>query len=210
MPDPSSTPVPTSGYRRPRDGAVETAVFAATLAELTDRGYDALTLSTVATRAGVSRETVFTRWRSKQHLVLAAVNDLATRQPVPDTGVFRDDLVAHADALTAVLAHPGAAEVLTSLIVAAQTHEAAAVTLRVGPIAARRLLLRRTVEQAQQRGALSSDVDARTVADAVVGVLCYRLLIAREPLGTDVAQQVVELVAGPQITAHPEHPAQSA
>lgn len=171
-------------------------MLAATLDELDEHGYDALTLTTVAARAGVDLQTVFTRWRSKQHLVLAAINRLAARQTVVETGAVRDDLAGHAAALVAVLGHPGAAEVLTSLIVTAQRHDAAAVTLRVGPIAERRAQLRRVVERARRQGAVPPEVDARVVADAVVGMLCYRLLIARESVGDDAADQIVALVLG--------------
>lgn len=177
-------------------------MFDATLTELRSGGYDALTLSIVASRAGVARETLFRDWHSKQHLVLAAIDDLGRQLHVTDRGELRDDLLAHLAALTTVLGHPGAVDVLTSLMIAARTSDAAAVTLRIGPIAARRLALARTVRAAQEQGRYPALVHPSVVADAIVGPLCYKLLIARESLRAGHTEQLVDLVLGAYV-AHP-------
>lgn len=197
MPDPHRAPAPTARSRRRTGGdPVDVAVCAATREELRTSGYDALTLSSVARRARLPRETVFGRWRSKQHLVMAAIADLAERQPAPATGRLHDDLTTQVRSLVDLLDHPGAREVLTALVVAAQDSGAAAVTLQVGFVAERRLQLRRSIEREQRTGRYPASLDPRAVADAIIGALCYRALIAREPLDDAFARQVVALALG--------------
>jgi AcrR family transcriptional regulator len=85
--------------RRPRRRGAQllAAVFDAVLAELSERGYGALTVDAVAQRARVSKASLYRRWPSKRDLVLAAVQAVlpADREDLADTGTLRDDLVAY-------------------------------------------------------------------------------------------------------------------
>lgn len=83
---------------RPRPGGrtarVREQVLAAVQAELTENGYDSLTVDTVAARAGVHRTTVYRRWRDVGGLiadVFAAARDLDWHPH--DTGSLHGDLV---------------------------------------------------------------------------------------------------------------------
>ena len=69
-----------AGRARPagRGPKVRAAVLAATLAELTETGYAALTVDNVARRAEVHKTTVYRRWKDREGLVADAVAQLAT------------------------------------------------------------------------------------------------------------------------------------
>jgi AcrR family transcriptional regulator len=79
-----------------RHGAeLETAIHAAVLGELKERGYAGLTYDGVAARAATSRPVLYRRWATKAEMVLAAV--IASRTEVlvsPDTGRLAPDLYA--------------------------------------------------------------------------------------------------------------------
>ncbi|MFT8395606.1 TetR/AcrR family transcriptional regulator [Propionibacterium sp.] len=81
---------------RRRGAALESALLDAAWQELSERGYDALTIDGVAERAGTSRPVIYRRWAGKPELVQAAlVHGLRTeRGAVPDTGTLRGDLIA--------------------------------------------------------------------------------------------------------------------
>lgn len=84
--------------RRPRRRGerLVAAVFQAVLAELSDRGYAALTLDAVAARAKVSKATLYRRWAGKRDLVLAAIQAaLPDPDQLADTGSLRADLLAY-------------------------------------------------------------------------------------------------------------------
>ena len=67
----------------------------ATWAEVDVEGLAGLSLDKVAARAGVSKATIYRRWRSKEALVLDAWRiAIANVHTVPDTGSLRGDLTA--------------------------------------------------------------------------------------------------------------------
>ncbi|GAB3116715.1 TetR/AcrR family transcriptional regulator [Streptomyces calidiresistens] len=86
----------TRPARRRRGAALEGALLDAAWAELNERGYELLSLETVAKRANTSKPVLYRRWPSKADLVWAALLHVIERDPiaVPDTGTLRDDVIA--------------------------------------------------------------------------------------------------------------------
>lgn len=86
-----------SGQTRRRGAALESALLTAAWDELMERGYEGLSLDSVAARAGTSRPVLARRWSDRRDLVIAAVRHWAehNRLPVPDTGTLRGDLLAY-------------------------------------------------------------------------------------------------------------------
>ena len=82
------------GPGRPRDEANDVAILDATERLLGRRGYEAMTVDQVAADAGVSKPTIYLRYRSKRDLVAAMIDRL--RPPLPDasSGSVAKDLVA--------------------------------------------------------------------------------------------------------------------
>jgi AcrR family transcriptional regulator len=79
---------------RPRDGAVDTAILDATERWLASRGYEAMTVEQVAVAAGVSKPTIYLRYRSKAELVEAMIERLRPPLPSGDGASARDELVS--------------------------------------------------------------------------------------------------------------------
>jgi AcrR family transcriptional regulator len=79
---------------RPRSAERDSALLEATQDLLVEVGYDRLSMDAVAARCRASKATIYRRWSSKQELVLDAVSALHHRQPTPDTGTLRGDLIA--------------------------------------------------------------------------------------------------------------------
>src|SRR6266436_5948028 len=61
---------------RPRDETRDAAILEATIAVLSDVGYDRLTIDAVATKAKASKATVYRRWQNKAGLVVDALATL--------------------------------------------------------------------------------------------------------------------------------------
>ena len=64
--------VTTTATRR-RGAALEHAIFEATLAELSEFGYNALVIDRVARRARLGRASIYRRWTTKRDLVADAI-----------------------------------------------------------------------------------------------------------------------------------------
>jgi AcrR family transcriptional regulator len=80
---------------RPRSEQAEHAILQATARLLSERGLAALTIENVALRAGVGKATIYRRWATKGLLAFDAFEaDFLGRQPLPDTGTLRGDLLA--------------------------------------------------------------------------------------------------------------------
>ncbi|MBN6052035.1 TetR/AcrR family transcriptional regulator, partial [Nonomuraea sp. RK-328] len=103
-----------------RGAKVRAAVHAATLAELVDKGYAALTVEGVAQRAGVHKTTVYRRWKDRESLLVDALAEhMAADVPVPDTGTVEGDLRALARSLVQSYTSPTGRAVLAAMFTGA-------------------------------------------------------------------------------------------
>ena len=83
--------------RRPggRSARVQVAVFEATIQLLEERGYERLSIASIAEHAGTHETSLYRRWNTKEQLILEALDRRVAQEiPVPDTGTLRSDLVA--------------------------------------------------------------------------------------------------------------------
>ncbi|RKR90393.1 TetR family transcriptional regulator [Micromonospora pisi] len=163
---------------RPRDGRVDRAVVAATVALLVEGGgVDSLSIDDIAARAGVGKASIYRRWPNKHALLNSVVADLP--EVVPD--------------LTGVGVPDGLRRVCVSLLVSARDEEvgrllpALAGLGRADPellerylsVAAggRRRLLRQLLERGVGTGEIRDDVDPVDAAGLIVrSILGYGLL----------------------------------
>ena len=91
---------------RPRDEAIDAAILDATVQEIIDVGFFAVSMERVATRAGVAKTTVYRRWPDAVELGVEALRRL--KGPVgepPDAGA-RDQIVWLAERMRRVWANP--------------------------------------------------------------------------------------------------------
>jgi AcrR family transcriptional regulator len=87
--------VEPTGPQRRRGAALETAILDATWAELSEVGYQRLTMEGVAARAQTGKQVLYRRWRNRAELVMATVRRQVTpiSRNLPDTGRLRDDVL---------------------------------------------------------------------------------------------------------------------
>jgi AcrR family transcriptional regulator len=193
----SDRPVRRGGVRvgagRPRRPGVEQAVFEATLRLLATRDYGEISIETMAERAGVSRTTIYRRWRSKAAVVAAAVSSLyLDRVEVPDTGSLSQDLVTLLTETYRVMAD-GDGRVLEKLV--RQSGQNPELTELVRSILyARRRMYATILNRAIARGEMPPEADQELLLDLLLGPLWFRLLVSGAPITPAAARSVVELV----------------
>jgi AcrR family transcriptional regulator len=184
------------GRQRPggRSARVRAATIAATLAELADSGYTALSLESVARRAGVHKTTLYRRWGSREELVLEAMLDRAGQHiSVPDTGSLREDLFALVRTAAANAASPEVAA-MARAVAAESPYDSRLATANHRFWDERLELDAVIVRRAIERGEVAPGVEPRQVIESVLGPIHLRLLLTGEPIDDAFLHAVVDTV----------------
>lgn len=161
-------------------------------------GYSRLTIDAIATRARVSKATIYRWWPNKAAVVMEAF--LTTVEPdiaFADSGSVRDDLVEQAAALARLLTERRLGQMVLALLGEAQADVELATALRQGWQQPRRDAGRDVLRRAVDRGQLRTDCDIDLVLDGIYGPIYLRLLFGHAPLDRpDIDQLVDQALAG--------------
>jgi AcrR family transcriptional regulator len=192
--------------RRPggRSAQIRARVLEAVLLELTEFGYQALSLERVAARANVHRTTVYRRWSSKDYLLLDAVSErAAVTVTIPDSGFALEDLTALAVRVGETFSAPEIAALVRAFI--AEPASSSPIAALGHQFLTERLQTDRTVVQrAIDRGELVSATDPGTLIETLLGAVFFRLFALREPVGEEFANQVASIVLNGSRNASPD------
>lgn len=157
-------------------------MFAATIDELSERGYDDIGIETIAARAGVHKTTLYRRWHSKAELITQVLASSAQSMiPVPDTGSAEADLRALARSVQDVLSDPRGAAITRALL-AGSARSPEIRQLMEDYWATRLAAISVIVDRAAARGELPAGTDPEMVMRAVAAPLFYQLLVTFQPI----------------------------
>jgi AcrR family transcriptional regulator len=180
---------------RPRSEQSHRAILDAANVLLEERGFVDLTIDEVAQRAGVSKATIYRRWPTRGTLVFEAFSaDFLARQPLPDTGSLRGDLLSALRAWIRTVKGTVTGRTLIGLIAEVQRDPELAEIWRERFLAPVRTHHRLMIDRAVERGEVSSNIDPEVVLDLLYGPLYHRLLQSHLPLSDRFAQVVVDIV----------------
>ena len=179
---------PGRGRRRAEDVRHATLTAAAEL--LLAEGVHALTFSKVATRAGVSKMTLYKWWPSPGALAFDAYfNAFQATLAFPDTGDIRADLTSQLHVFVDLLNRNGS--VIAGIIGAAQGDPDLAEALSEHYVAHRRALAVERLTRAREAGQIRAGVDLETIVDQLWGAVYHRLLLPAQPLTTEFADRLI-------------------
>jgi AcrR family transcriptional regulator len=173
---------------RPRNPASATAILAAAIALLRERGYEGLTLDEVARVAGVGKSSLYSRFRTRAELAAAALASLQRELP-PSSGELRTDLMASLRAAERNLSHVGPG-VLGAVLGSGSSDGRPHGRLIVGPAASR---LGRLLELGRARGVVAQRADLQAALELLVGALLARVLLTDE-VGAPWPERVVDAI----------------
>ncbi len=191
--DDTVKPARTQGVGRPRSEEAHQAILAATLELLAEVGFSALTIESIATRAGVGKATIYRRWTSKLPLVVDAFGGLPALEDV-DRGDLRDDLVGMLRRYLEAFNSTPLAEVLPSL--AGERSHNTELEVLDSVLKGRRQPLLAAFRRAVARGELSPDLDLELAADLVVGPIAVRLYFTGGRIHPRIVGPMVDLALG--------------
>jgi AcrR family transcriptional regulator len=186
----------TTGVARRRRGpALEEALLDAAWTELTERGYDDMTIDAVAVRAGTSRAVLYRRWPNKQELVLAALAHEVGKDVVvvPDTGSLRGDvieLLQQANKLRIGLV----AALMTRLGGFYQQTGRSLADIRKFVQGDRDAVLEQIIQRAIERGEIQPEQVTDRIARLPVELFRYEILMTLQPLSDAAIEEIVDTI----------------
>lgn len=192
---------------RRRGTDLESAIFAATLAELASHGMNGLTFESIAASAGAGKASLYRRWRDTEHLLLAALSHSENEAEVGDhpagtrllaTGDLRDELIAFLGDLADGLTTP-VGQILAPLLLERERRPEMwerIVALLVEP---RQRLVADALARAAARGDIHEDAITPTRASAGAALVLGRHLTTG-PVDHATITEIVDDVVLPALT----------
>ena len=179
---------------RQRSTVAETAVLKATMALLEDRPLCSVTAEDIASKARVSKATLYKWWPNKSRIALDAfLAQMAEDVPIPDTGSARLDFLEQLkSAIRFYTSRRG--RVLSHFIAEGRSDPELLKAFQERFQQPRRKAVQVIWERGVVRGELRADIDAGTVIDLLFGPIVYRLMTEHGPLNDAAAEMLVEAV----------------
>jgi AcrR family transcriptional regulator len=185
-----SAPAPAARRRpgRPRSVESEKAILKATSKLLADEGYFGLTVSKVAARARASKSTIYRRWPTKEHLVIAAFNLWPALTP-RDKGDLMSDLIDLYQQSLRQHYRAAAGAIMPSLLAERSSNPALSALFeslmerRLDPT---RVILKRAIE----RGELPDNTDLELALEAVTGAAFLRVYFLSKDLSAKAMRKL--------------------
>jgi AcrR family transcriptional regulator len=189
------TETPRRRPGRPRRRTADDAITTAALDLLAERGFQAATIEAIALEAGVGRNTIYRRWRSKEELIADALRELTT--DVDFSG--EDDLYSllrnWVHEIARSFSDPLLGRLLAGVLGELQRNPVFADVYADRVFGPRRRALVDRLTQARERGELRADIDVEHVADVLVGPLLLRILpLGLSPFSETYAEDLLETV----------------
>lgn len=163
---------------RPKDEARRAAALTATRDLLIAKGYDELTMSEVARRAGVSRPFVYDNWGSKFALVEDAIfTSVLPTGTIDENKPFAEALNDLIAAMVAVQSSPAYLAGLPGLSAELYNRPDLVEQIETKYIAPIRAVYVRLIKRGQAQGIVRADVDGSALMDTLRGAVMLHTLI---------------------------------
>jgi AcrR family transcriptional regulator len=182
-PDGAGAPERAGQPGRPRSQEAEDAILEATMLILAEEGYGELTTSKIAARARASKSTIYRRWPSKEHLVLAAFDRSPPLCP-RDSGDLAADLLDIVQQFVRLLRETPLGGALAALA-AERAHNPSLAAAFDPWLTRRRQPTRQILERAVARSELPPDLDLELALDLIWGPLMLRLVFPQSAVTPD-------------------------
>ncbi|MDW3217039.1 MAG: TetR/AcrR family transcriptional regulator [Acidimicrobiales bacterium] len=187
---------PAAERANPRVTRTRQAILEATLDELAEVGYGALTIESVAARAGASKATIYRHWDGKLDLFTDAVATLKSMPTYVEADDPYDSIVAFFEAVATHVGHGRFSACIPAVIEASITdpgvHE-----FHVRSTAERQAYGAAMLDAARDAGHLDDDVDTATMAERLVAPIFFRRIMTAAPFPVDEVRSLVDAVLGP-------------
>ncbi|MBW4539211.1 MAG: TetR/AcrR family transcriptional regulator [Myxacorys chilensis ATA2-1-KO14] len=166
---------------RPRSVQSHAAMLQATLEILGEVGFDAMSIDTIAARAGVGKTTIYRRYASKAELVADAIERVREEIVIPDTGRLESDIDALIQSAAQITLSPLGRQTVAMIISSASSNPEFAKIYWTKYLQPRRQAFAVVLERAKARREIQADLDPGLVFDAMSGIMLYASIFQPNP-----------------------------
>ena len=172
------------------------ALHRAFFEEWAEKGYAAISLERVASRAGAGKAAIYRRWHSKREFALEAIEKAGVAMvDLSDHGSLQADITAYLLKTRAVLRHRLVRNIVPDLV-AERMRSGDLAEIQETLSAVRRNLGHQMIERAISRNELNATVDRELAFDFIPAPMYWRVIIrGRSVSKADVNRQVIAIVA---------------
>ncbi|MEH1820075.1 MAG: TetR/AcrR family transcriptional regulator [Nostoc sp.] len=158
---------------RPRNLQSHQAILQASLELLSEVGYERTSIDAIAVRAGVSKPTIYRRYKGKEELIASAIESFREEVIIPDTGSLWDDIDALIENAAQVTLSPLGRQTVAMIISSASTSPQFAQIYWTKYLQPRRQAFAVVIERAKVRNEVDADLDPSLVFDTMSGIMLY-------------------------------------
>jgi AcrR family transcriptional regulator len=188
-----TTTTPRRG--RPRRPTASKAILDATLELLAEGGFPAATIDAICARAGVGRNTLYRRWRTKEELIADALHELTAELDEQEGDNVYELLLDMIRDFARVFADPLFGRLVPAVLGELQRNPTFARVYADRVIRPRRQATVELLTQAQATGELREGVDVDQIADLLAGPPFLRLLpLGLPPVTGHYAEELLETI----------------
>jgi AcrR family transcriptional regulator len=181
----------------PRIERSRRVILEAALEELGEVGYGALTIESVAARAGVGKSTIYRHWPGKLGLVEDAFRTLKAHALVPEAGTLRERIIGFLEQVARLVEESTYSACMPALIEGAERDpEVRAVHCAL--TTERRAVLVDVLRDAIEAGSLPAETNAELLADALFGPIVMGRLMLYQPMDPKLVPALVDQVLPPE------------
>jgi AcrR family transcriptional regulator len=200
-----SVPTEPTLRGRPRDPKRREAILRAAVELVSEVGYDRMTVEALASRAGVSKPTIYRRWPGgKKEIVIDAIRlKHEAADTLPDHGSLRGDLLALLQTMVEHLSED--AHLAGGLISQLRDSEELSALMRDEVVTYERERVGRLIARAVERGEIPADGRITPLFHDIAGSLVFtRAVISGEPLDRAFLIELVDHVLLPVLPLLPK------
>jgi AcrR family transcriptional regulator len=200
---PDSTESGNGGTRR-RGQILEDAILEGAWQELSEAGYNRLTMEGVAARAKTNKAVIYRRYSTKAELVVAAIHKFIIPfipKEVPDTGNLRDDVFAYLQGFAKPLQLVGA-ETIHGLLAEHLSKELVASIPAIRRLETESELTKRMLtilKNAEKRGEVKLEKIKPRIISLPLDLFRYELLMTQEPITEEILIEIVDDIFMPLV-----------
>jgi AcrR family transcriptional regulator len=177
---------------RKRDASIDARVLEVAGRQLAARGFDGVSLAAVAEEAGTTRQALYRRWPTKEHLLEDAIRQAGDKGCLTDSGDPRHDLEIELVDFERAMRRPGAMSIVGTML-QDSTPAGSRACYQAHVVAPRRQRLRQILAHAQALGVIARDADLEVAVTLATGAW-YARALSDEAAPADWPQRTAVLI----------------